>query len=89
MSDPIDLDRLRSSNHVNSYLGLALNMIARSKTLRFGVVPRLKAFEPDVVLRSKALRPGMVVRPRHKSGIYLGLAWVNPRIFLKKQYLSF
>jgi len=84
MSDPIDLDRLGSSNHVNSCLGLALNMIARSKTLRFGVVPRLKAFEHDVVLISKALRPGVVVRARHKSGIYLGLAWVNPGIFYKK-----
>jgi hypothetical protein len=64
-------------------------MIAKFKTFRFGVVPRLKAFEPDVVLRSKALRPGVVVRPGHKSGIYLGLAWVNPGILKKKQYLSF
>ena len=85
MSDPIDLDRFGSSNHVNSCLSLALNMIVRSKTLRFGVVSRLKAFEPDVVLRSKALRPDVVVRPRHKSGIYLGLTWVNLGIFLQKQ----
>jgi len=67
MSDPIDLERLGSNNHVNSYLDLALNMIVRSKTLRFGVIPRFKALEPDVVPRFKALRLGVVVKLRHES----------------------